>query len=112
MASLVLSTSGSNSKVKITFSTVSNKLSDKRLSMSHSTLNDNLIVYGNHSLWNKDEREEIIERALDMYLKSQRRMKISNDASIQTSKEIEAPSTDDSTESDSEIDEIDELDLF
>ena len=47
-----------------------------------------------------------------MYLKSQRRMKISNDASIRTSKEIVVPSTDDSTESDSEIDEIDELDLF
>ena len=47
-----------------------------------------------------------------MYLKSQRRMKFSNDASIQTSKEIETPSTDNSTESDSEIDEIDELDLF
>ena len=57
MASLVLSISGSNSKVERTFSTVSNILSDKRLSMSHSTLNDNLIVYGNHSLWNKDERK-------------------------------------------------------
>ena len=29
--------------------------------MSHSTLNDNLIVYGNHSLWSKDEREESFE---------------------------------------------------
>ena len=59
----------SNSKVERAFSTVSNIFSHKRLSMSHSTIDDNLIVYGNHSLWSKDEREEIIERALDMYLK-------------------------------------------
>ena len=110
MASLILSISGSNSKVERTFSTVSNILSDKRLSMSHNTLNNNLIVYGNHSLWNKDEREEIIERALDMYLKSKRRMKISNQASIQTLKEIQAPLMNDSSESeDSDVDEIEEL---
>ena len=36
------------------------KLSGKCLAMSHSTVYDNLIVRGNHSLWSKDEREEII----------------------------------------------------
>ena len=44
--------------------------------MSHSTLNDNMKVYGNPSLWSKDEREEMIERALDMYLKAKRQIKI------------------------------------
>ena len=80
--------------------------------MSHSTLNDNLIVYGNHSLCSKDEREEMIERVVDMYLKSKRRMKINNLPGIQTSTEIDAPLPDDSSESDSEIDEIEELGLF
>ena len=82
--------------------------------MSHSTLNDNLIVFGNHSLWSKDEREEIIERTLDMYLKSKRRMKTDNLPGIQfqTSTEVDAPLPNDSSESDSHIDEIEELGLF
>ena len=59
--------------------------------MSHSTLNDDLIVYGNRSLLSKDEREEITERALDAFLKLKRRVKINNLPSIQTSTEIDAP---------------------
>ena len=102
----------SNSKIEGAFSTVSNIFSHKRLSMSHSTLNYNLVVYGNHSLCSKGEREEMIERALDMYLKSKRRMKINNLPGIQTSTEIDAPLPDDSSESDSDIDEIEELGLF
>ena len=66
-------------------STVSNILSDTGLSMSHSTPNDDLIVYGNHSLLSKDEREEITERALDAFLKLKRRVKINNLPGIQTS---------------------------
>ena len=53
--------------------------------MSHSTPNDHLIVYGNHSLLSKDEREEITERALDAFLKLKRRVKINNLPGIQTS---------------------------
>ena len=80
--------------------------------MSHSTLNYNLIVYGNHSLWSKDEGEEMIERALSMYLKSKRRMKINNLPGIEMSTEIVVALPDDSSESDSDIDEIEELSLF
>ena len=47
-----------------------------------------------------------------MYLKLKRREKISNLTSIPTSKEVEAPSTDDLSESDSDVDEIEELRLF
>ena len=74
----------SNSKVERVFSTVSNILSDTGLSMSHSTPNDDLIVYGNHSLLSKDEREEVTERALDAFLKLKRRVKINNLPGIQT----------------------------
>ena len=80
--------------------------------MSHSTFYDNFIVNGNHSLWSKDERGEMIERALNMYLKSKRQMKINNLPGIQTSTEIDAPIPDDSSESESDIDEIEELGLF
>ena len=112
LASLINSISGSNSKAERTFSIMSNILSDKRLSISHNTLTNNLIICGNNSLWNRNEREEIIKRALDTYLKLKRQMKISNLTSIPTSKEVEAPSTDNLSESDSDVDEIEELGLF
>ena len=80
--------------------------------MSDNTLTDNLIVYGNHSLSGKGEREEISERAIDMYLKSKRPMKIDNLPGIQTSTEIDAPIPYDSSESDSDIDKTEELGLF
>ena len=51
-------------------------------------------------------------RALDMCLKSKRRMKINNLSAIQMSSEIDAPLPDDSSESDIDIDEIEELSLF
>ena len=54
----------------------------------------------------------MIERDLDMDLKSKRRMKINNLPGIQTSTEIDAPLSDDSSESESDIDEIAELSIF
>ena len=54
----------------------------------------------------------MIERALDIYPISKRRMKINNLPGIQTSTEIDAPLPDDSSESNSEIDEIADLSLF
>ena len=54
----------------------------------------------------------MIERALDIYPLSKKRMKINNLPGIQTSTEIDAPLPDDSSESNSEIDEIEELSLF
>ena len=54
LASLIISISGSNSSVERMFSVVTNVLSDKRLSMSHSTLNDSLVIYGNDGLWRRN----------------------------------------------------------
>ena len=47
-----------------------------------------------------------------MYLKLKRRMKINNLPGIQTSTEFDDPLPSDSSESDSDIDEIKELGLF
>ena len=40
--------------------------------MKHNTLNESLIVYGNNYLWSQEEREQIIERALELYLEKRR----------------------------------------
>ncbi|CAB4037348.1 zinc finger 862-like [Paramuricea clavata] len=58
LASLAICISGSNSTAERTFSVLTNILSDKHLSMRHSTLDDSLIVYGNDGLWSVKEKEE------------------------------------------------------
>ena len=41
--------------------------------MKHNTLNESLIVYGNnHLCWSQEEKEQIIERALELYLEKRR----------------------------------------
>ena len=57
------------------FSVLTNILWDRRLSMRHSTLDDSFIVYGNGGLWNAKEKEEIIDRAVQIYLKTTKRRK-------------------------------------
>lgn len=76
LVSLIISISGSNSSVERTFSVVTNILSDKRLSMRHNTTNEALIIYGNDSLWSTEEREAILDRAVEIYLESKRRRKV------------------------------------
>ncbi len=80
IASVIISISGSNSSVERTFSVLTNILSDKRLSLTHKAMNENMIVYGNHKLWSKEEKDEIIERAVQIYLQSKRRKKVSQPA--------------------------------
>ena len=60
----------SNSSIECTFSFVTNISSDKRLSISHDTLKNSVIVSGNNSIWSEKEREEeIIDRSLNiMYI--------------------------------------------
>ena len=40
--------------------------------MSHNTLKNSVIVSGNNSIWSEKEREEIIDRALEIYLSKHR----------------------------------------
>ena len=78
IASIIISISGSNSTVERSFSTLTNILSDKRLALTHKPLNESMIVYCNHTLWSKEEKDEVIERAVDIYLQSKRRKKITS----------------------------------
>ena len=89
LASLAICISGSNSTVERTFSVLTNILSDKCLSMRHSTLDDSLVVYGNDGLWSAKEKEEIIDRAVQIYLKtSKRRKKVGQPAKKQKLDEV------------------------
>ena len=98
-----LSMSGSNSSVERTFSFVTNILFDKRLSMSHDTLENSVIVSGKNSIWSEKEREEITDRAFEIYLSKCRITTLSSEADSAE----QLPDSDDGHE----IDEHDEDDL-
>ena len=104
LASLIVSISGSNSSVERTFSFVTNILSDKRLSMSHDTLENSVIVSGNDSIWSEKEREEIIDRALEIYLSKRRITTLSCTAD---SVNQQPPDSDDDDEIDTNEDDED-----
>ena len=80
--------------------TLTNVLSDKRLSLFHKALNENMIVYGNHNFWSMKENQEIIKHAVDIYLQSKRHKKLT--APIHSTLESQQSSTRDENESDSE----------
>jgi len=72
LAELIITFSGSNSTVERAFSLLSNMLSNRRLSTSHKTMNMlKLKICDN--LWNNNERELIMDRALEIFLSKRRR---------------------------------------
>lgn len=65
--------SGSNSTFERGFSLLTNILSDRLLSMKHRTMESVLIISVNNKNWSQKERDDILERAVDFYLKNDRR---------------------------------------
>ena len=76
---LIISFSGSNSTVERAFSLLTNMLSDRRLSTAHATMNMLMKVKLSDSLWNDVEREEVLTRALEIFLSKRRRVQVDND---------------------------------
>jgi hypothetical protein len=103
LASLIVSISGSNSSIERTFSVVTNILSDKRLSMHDNTINEALVVYGNDSLWSTEEREAIIDRAVEIYLESKWRRKAGQSAPPVKRQRVEDEGSSQSASDDSSV---------
>ncbi len=85
--------------------------------MSHNSLKDSLVVYGNDALWNQEEREALIERAVEIYLRKRRKTAPSrqdDSLGLQQDKLQEGDGGDDSSDDGSDDDEfvafLDELD--
>ena len=49
---------------------------DRRLTLKHDTINMILSIYCNDKLWLQEERDEIIKRAVDIYLEKNRKKKM------------------------------------
>ena len=108
LISLILSISGSNSQVERTFSTVTNILSDKRLSMNHNTLEDCLVILGNDSLWTKHEKGEIMQASRELYMNKRRKKQIDNDVVVSLTCDGDESNTEGSG-SNSDLDSEDDL---
>ena len=64
--------SSSNSSVERIFSLLTIMLSDRRLRMTHETMEDMIIIAGNSSLWNEREKENLLIRATELYMQKRR----------------------------------------
>ncbi len=73
LVEILISISGSNSTVECAFSTLTNILTDKRLSIKQKRMEQTLIISSNDKNWTAQERNEIIERAVDIYLEKRRK---------------------------------------
>ena len=78
LAEIVFCISASNSTQEKVFSTLTILLSDCRLTMKHSTMEDCLVVAGNSSVWSEREKDEILDGAVKEYLKKRRVKKFPN----------------------------------
>ena len=72
LVSLCFCVSGSNSSVERAFSILTIILSDKRLRMSHKTMEECIIIAGNDTNWDKSDREKILSKAVEIYMGKRR----------------------------------------
>lgn len=73
---LITCIAGSNSSVERAFSLLTLLLNDRRLSMSHETMEDLLLTKANDSAWSEAERKGIIARAVEIYLEKRRKVQL------------------------------------
>lgn len=83
LAEIVFSLSSSNSVVEKAFSTLTTLLTDRRLTMSHSTMEDCMVISGNSSVWTEKEKEQILDGATKKYLQKRRKTKVSSPCASQ-----------------------------
>ena len=72
LVELALCISGSNSQVERGFSVLTLILSNRRLSMSHDMMECCIMIAANDPNWSNEERESLIDRAVDIYMTKRR----------------------------------------
>ena len=103
LVEILISVSGSNSTVERAFSTLTNILTDKRLSMKHKRMEQILIISSTDKNWTIQERNEIIERAVDIYLQKRRKAIVAEPPSKKSCLEV-TKSSENNDEDDFETD--------
>ena len=76
LAATVMVQSGSNSSVERGFSMLTALLSNRRIKLNHATIEMLMMIKINDKLWSDGERNDIIEKAADIYLSTKRKRKL------------------------------------
>ena len=80
LARIVLVLLPSNTSVERCFSVLTSLLTDRRLPMSHATMEMIIRIHGNNRVWTDIERDEVLERAVDVHLKKRRRKEMDKES--------------------------------
>ena len=51
-------------------------MSDCQLSLKHKVINNIMLIKGNDEIWSPEEKTQLMERALDIYLSKKRVIKV------------------------------------
>jgi hypothetical protein len=81
LAEFVFSVGPSNAAVEAGFSHLTAMLNDRRLSLSHNTMENLLLLKVNHLVLNQEEREQILQKAVEKFLKPGQKRKLKMDES-------------------------------
>nr|XP_047137620.1 zinc finger protein 862-like [Hydra vulgaris] len=82
LAELCFCLSSSNSTVERCFSTLITILSENRLQMSHSTIEECMLIVGNDHVWSDEDRNDILKQAVNQYLEKRRTVKFQSETEI------------------------------
>ena len=110
LAELATCFSSSNCAVERMFSILTIMLTDQRLSITHTTMEDSLIISANDRNWSNEEREDILTIATKKYLQTQRTAVFAPEtgsSGIMQQVDSDSDSTDHEHQSDEEVVELD-----
>ncbi|KAL5016137.1 hypothetical protein ScPMuIL_005726 [Solemya velum] len=111
LVEIVLCIGPSNSVVESGFSHLTCMLTDRRLSLNHSTMENLLLIKVNDFVWTQEEKEQILETALSKYTSTKRKRVI--ETNTPESAKRWKPNTDSENDNlDDDNGQIDERDLF
>ena len=88
LAELILSLAGSNKAVERGVSMLTNSLTIWRLKMSHSTLENLILITCNDGVWFDYEWKEIIQQAADIHLAKQRKLRVDGEETSNKRREV------------------------
>ena len=86
LVELVLAIGPSNSVVESVFSHLTAMLSDRRLSLQHSTMEDLLLLKCNKARFSGAALEDLLESSVESFLQKRRKRKLEDKADMQTDK--------------------------
>ena len=86
LAQLFLSISRSNSTAEQAFSTLTQIITDCRISMKHKPIEDIMIIKCNDANWTEKENEDIIKQAREIYCEKRRRKRLDGETPIKKRK--------------------------